>query len=633
MYPSYILRLAEALPSIDFIILNDQTEQGGYAKENGFYDAKSRTIGIYLGAGRLSSADVLDTAMFQAGTHEVVHDIKADSSEKFLELRDAVRELMGADAFERAVSRRYEQYKANDPDFTRADAEEEVVANALEDILNSEQQMFRLAKGHKNIFSRIWQGIKDFFDRVFNAIGKFHAQSGESQLLDKLDKRYKKLEKTFIDILHSLGTETNSAEENLAENKKEDQSAETEKSSKKSLKGVHEDGVSIYESNFPAGTPKAAKSKRILEFIQNVWSKKPIKLTLSNGQKTRNIYAQFDPTFDESDGAETDARKIAGGNKKGGGEERRVTLDLADDYYDIASNSTYDYSKLEIGKDSKTHVDVIMWHYFISNIYFTEYGSSELKPYTVTINVKERESGDFVYSFSAKKEFSTRRTLDAGVSTYKGTNGELFFADSISQKEQSVNRENEGISKNVDTDVKKSLKDTSSIESREAIVRSFGELAATDGEKKIVKDYAKSIERIDKSIEKKKELFLGLQELKGKTDSESKAQREKYSAEIQRINDEITKADESLLKIAAAEPFRNVVRKSFESGYDKGFDAREGYILKTIAKHSHSRYYNKKDVAAAIEKAPKVDTLTHKRRGELADELTNLFCYKYLQFS
>lgn len=212
------------------------------------------------------------------------------------------------------------------------------------------------------------------------------------------------------------------------------------------------------------------------------------------------------------------------------------------------------------------------------------------------------------------------------MSTRKGANGELFLDDSISQKEQFVNRENEEISKNVDFNEKKSLKDTSSVETRESIAEAFKSLAATEGEKNIVKDYAKSIEKMDKSFEKKKELFLKLQELKGKTDSESKAQREKYAAEIQKINDDIVKADESLLKIAAAEPFRSVVRKyqteAYNKGYGKGIDAREGYILKTVAKYSHTRYYNKKDVEAAIAKAPKIEDLTQNRRGQLADELT-----------
>ena len=88
-----------------------------------------------------------------------------------------------------------------------------------------------------------------------------------------------------------------------------------------------------------------------------------------------------------------------------------MTLDLADDYYDIASSATYNYSKMETGKDSATHSSVIMWHYFVEDIYFAEYGSDEITPYTVTINVKEKADGEYVYSFNAEKESSTRRRL------------------------------------------------------------------------------------------------------------------------------------------------------------------------------------------------------------------------------
>ena len=56
----------------------------------------------------------------------------------------------------------------------------------------------------------------------------------------------------------------------------------------------------------------------------------------------------------------------------------------------------YNYSKLETGKSLATHNDVKMWHYFVNDIYFAEYGEKELTPYTVTINVKEKENGDFV---------------------------------------------------------------------------------------------------------------------------------------------------------------------------------------------------------------------------------------------
>jgi hypothetical protein len=195
--------------------------------------------------------------------------------------------------------------------------------------------------------------------------------------------------------------------------------------------GVADDGKKIYQSNFPKGTPKAAKSERILNYIQNVWSKKPITLVISNGETSRTIQAQFDPTIDETKWTHTDASKLAGGNRHGTASEQRVTLDLADDYYQIASDAKYNYSKEETGKESGPHQGVNMWHYFVNDIYFAEYGESEYMPYTVTINVKEKDNGDFVYSFNAEKEPSTRRTLHADVSTRKGANGELFLDNSI----------------------------------------------------------------------------------------------------------------------------------------------------------------------------------------------------------
>ncbi len=162
-------------------------------------------------------------------------------------------------------------------------------------------------------------------------------------------------------------------------------------------------GRGIYESNFPKGTPKRAKGEKILYYIQNVWSKKPIRLVVKKpGEKERVIYAQFDPTYHGESGEISDASKLMGGNKHGNATEKRVTLDLADDYYQIATESTYNGSLDEKGKTTVTHDGVIEWHYFINDIFFQEYGSVEMQPYRVTINVKEKADGQFVYSFNAE---------------------------------------------------------------------------------------------------------------------------------------------------------------------------------------------------------------------------------------
>lgn len=217
------------------------------------------------------------------------------------------------------------------------------------------------------------------------------------------------------------------------------------------LIGVADDGKKIYEGNFPKGTPKSVKSERILNYIQNVWSKKPITLVISNGETSRTIQAQFDPAIDETQNTPTDASKIAGGNRHGTSSEQRVTLDLADDYYQIASDAEYNYSKDETGKEIGTHDGVNMWHYFVNDIYFAEQGDPEhFEPYTVTINIKEKDNGEFVYSFNAEKESSTRRTLHADVNTRKGANGELFLDNSIPQNSDLSTGSGEKVAGNYD---------------------------------------------------------------------------------------------------------------------------------------------------------------------------------------
>lgn len=208
---------------------------------------------------------------------------------------------------------------------------------------------------------------------------------------------------------------------------------------KYSFQGYAEDGRGKYQSNFPKGTPKTAKSQRILRYIQDVWSKKPIRLKINEGGIERYIYAQFDPTYDESKNEFNDATKLMGGNRHGTSSEQRVTLDLADDYYQIATESTYNYSKDETGKEHPAHKDVKKWHYFVNDIYFAEYGSKEYVPYRVSINVKEKSDGNFVYSFSAEKirGQDAPQTLHAAVNEGENPNANDLSSNPI--KPQSGN--------------------------------------------------------------------------------------------------------------------------------------------------------------------------------------------------
>ena len=166
-----------------------------------------------------------------------------------------------------------------------------------------------------------------------------------------------------------------------------------------------ETGRGIYRSNFEDNTPKAKKSERVIRLIQDVWSKNPIDLVVENEDGSKSVIkAEFDPRFDEGENTRSDAAKLAAGNRHGTAGEKRVTLNLADDFYRIIQESTYSGSKAETGKKSDTHAGVNMWRYFVNPILYMERSGDETTPYTVSIDVKQKDNGNFVYSFHAERD-------------------------------------------------------------------------------------------------------------------------------------------------------------------------------------------------------------------------------------
>ena len=349
---------------------------------------------------------------------------------------------------------------------------DEASAYYAEEILGTDTALDLLLGKKKTLKEKILSFFK-------GAIKKYSGDEVLSKEARKFYRSFKKMFDAFAEKNQSVEANNQLAEakNQLAEVKDQikeakDQLAETGLARDKtdgrrySYEGKASDGKSIYKSNFPKGTPKKAKSERILKYITNVWSKEPISLVISNGETSRTIKAKFDPTIDETQNTPTDASKIAGGNRHGNGTEKRVTLDLADDYYQIVQESKYNYSKEETGKDNPAHEGVKLWHYFVDDIYFIEQENSGLVPYRVTINVKEKDNGDFVYSFNAEKaeESSTQQTLHAAVNTRKGANGELFI-DSIpdlseksnpSDENSSKKSENPNIRRSIDEDITES---------------------------------------------------------------------------------------------------------------------------------------------------------------------------------
>lgn len=133
---------------------------------------------------------------------------------------------------------------------------------------------------------------------------------------------------------------------------------------------VGEVGKSVYESNFLPSTSKEEKQKRLIDLWQNVWNQKPIELNIVEDGKPRVITASFDPDYDVTNVKKTDLGKVMS-SRNGSGGDRTVTLNLADDLYDLARTAEYYMSEEERGKQTQTHEGVKLWHYFFNDFFLS----------------------------------------------------------------------------------------------------------------------------------------------------------------------------------------------------------------------------------------------------------------------
>lgn len=348
-------------------------------------------------------------------------------------------------------AKRAEYLEKGDKSITRRKAESELVNNALEAVQDAENFAESIAEtmaelGYsKSKAEGILQSIKDFFVNLKNAITSYLNKKGSDKMITAEGKYMAKhADMEFLDNLLKLYNQgMREVRNNYDAYVRGERSGEVDSSERYSFEGYAEDGKGKYKGAFPKGTPKKAKAEQILHYIQNVWSKKPIRLVINENGNERVIYAHFDPTYDATYGTQSDASKLMGGNRHGTAAEQRVTLDLSEDYYQILSEASYNYSKEEVGKSTIPHEQVKMWHYFVNDVYFSEKESDTYVPYRVTINVKEKADGAFVYSFSAEKaeKFDTQQTLHAAVSGNNATNVKLSD-NSISEPGKIVNSEN-----------------------------------------------------------------------------------------------------------------------------------------------------------------------------------------------
>lgn len=365
-----------------------------YDRENGRLILSSR-----MGAGERARQVVM---------HEVTHYIENTAGyDTYAE--SALEAAYDGDeaAMERDAQEIREQYEAAGISLGKDGVYRELVAQATEKLVDAAGKM--TGTRSENLVYDLLGKKMSFPIRVYTRLNQFLARHRAQK--QGTMKRYESIVKARDNLKAAIqqagkwkkgmgGQDTTIEldERNRANGKVRTQGEQTEMQF--SLVDRTEDGKGVYVSNFAEGTTKTLKTERLIDQWQNVWSKKPIQLVFDENGKQRTVTARFDPDYDPNNKRMTDLGKVVH-SKNGSSGDRNITLNLADDLYDIATGARHVDREIESGKPSATHAGVKEWHYFSNDFVYRD--STGDKPMTLWLDIKEKEDGGWVYQLYARK--------------------------------------------------------------------------------------------------------------------------------------------------------------------------------------------------------------------------------------
>lgn len=313
--------------------------------------------------------------------------------------------------------------------------------------------------------------------------------------------------------------------------------------------GYTREGLAVYASNFADGTTMPERQARILSLVQNVWAEKPIELEIVRNGKRETIIAHFDPYVDPAGRTNSDATKLAYGNRKGTASDRKTTSKLANDFPEIIASSSYDHSSEETGKTTFTHDGVLVWHYFANRIGFI-HEDGRYAEYDVSIDVKEREDGAFVYAFAAVKRKGSERSEAPSLVGDPGTMNAPVrgIAPAIATTSIPENGENgNGFSQ-------KSLRTSAPATTRDYLLSLTDADLSTAGEKDAMMRYRVMVDELRELEEKRAAQQEIAATATGDDRIKAKNRADIYTVQIDRLNDRIRgKENTNVLRPIVAE--------------------------------------------------------------------------------
>ena len=260
---------------------------------------------------------------------------------------------------------------------------QEIVADLTYKMFNGDQQAINdFVRAEPNLAQRILEKIKEFIQTL----------TGNTQAPNEMQKRLQKAQELFEQALESRTQE-----------KGQEQNGDL----RYMLVGKSSDGTSIYTTNFPAGLTANDLITETKDLWQNILSKKPLEIDIVDeaGNK-RHIIAQFDPDYapgirNTDLGEMIDVRS----KKNTRGIQRRATLELGPDLYDMSKDMTQRYEELDDGhRTTDTHKGIKLFRTLATDITYKDARDGQEYPMTMWLKLKENGQGqDWTYFYEARK--------------------------------------------------------------------------------------------------------------------------------------------------------------------------------------------------------------------------------------
>lgn len=410
-----------------------------YARKHGFsivcvdalYDEAGTPInGEYRSGNNIVISLDADGGLYMPVVgHELFHYIENINAEEARILTDTVINTLKGVKGEEWLSQRRKEYEGYG--YKGEEIDSEIAADFFGAAVTEKEfeRQVKSAELNKSFTQKVIDKVKEIVAELKEIMQNLR---GQRLIYDAaLDMDTDMLD-FFVDnferILDQANTETSTETKNTAENSGVKKQAKI---------GETEDGRGIYKTNYAKNTPKSVKQQDIIDIVQNVWSKKPISLYITEGNTSRRITANFDPTLSER----SDLAKIVYGNRKGTASEKRMTLDLSSDFYQIATESKNTGNLSEKGKTNPAHNGVTDWHYFVTNLVYEDADGNRMDCH-MNIDVKENPSGNFFYSFSIEKG-TAPQTLLAVVADEESTTVPNSSISDLSEKSNPQNMTSE----------------------------------------------------------------------------------------------------------------------------------------------------------------------------------------------